>query len=191
MRCTDWCTPSTMRAVPSVALVASRAAARRSVRREIPPLPQRQVTQHHLADTHPLEADDLEPDQLAHAPDLALLAFGQHHPQLLRVLPADLGRLEWLAVERQAVAQQCQAIRRKHRLHVLGHRIVVTDFLHGAGTDGFGGRMPHGQSGVADPHQVLLVHHAVATRPSCVNTSRPIESISSRPAGTRLCNCLG
>src|SRR6059058_4738360 len=75
------------------------------VRPEIPPLPERQIAQRDPPDPHALEADRPQTHQLAHPPDLALLALGQHEAQLLRVLPVHLRRLERLPVQAQAVAQ--------------------------------------------------------------------------------------
>jgi len=73
------------------------------VRGQVAPLAYRQVAQHDFADAHAFEADHLQADQLAHTPDLAFFAFGQHKTQLLGVLPLDQGRLERLAIQAQAV----------------------------------------------------------------------------------------
>ena len=85
---------------------------------QIAPLAGRQVAQHHAADADALEADHLEADLLAHAADLALLAFGEHEAQLLGVLPVDPRGLQRLAVQAQAVAQARQLRRWKHALHI-------------------------------------------------------------------------
>ena len=57
---------------------------------QITPLSDRQMAQRNAADAHPLQADDLQADRLAHAPDLTFPAFTQHETQLIFVLPADL-----------------------------------------------------------------------------------------------------
>ena len=89
------------------------------------PLADGQMAQHHIANAHPLQTHHFEPDQLAHAADLALFAFAPHHPQLLWVLPLDFGMLQWLAVQTQAVAQQLELVGGEHRLHVGADRVVV------------------------------------------------------------------
>jgi uncharacterized protein len=45
-----------------------------------------QIAQHHIANPHPLQTHHFQANLLAHAADLAFLAFGQHKTQLLRVL---------------------------------------------------------------------------------------------------------
>jgi hypothetical protein len=47
-----------------------------------------------------LQAHDTQPHGLAHAADLALLAFDEDEAQLLGVLPIHLGGLQGLAVQR-------------------------------------------------------------------------------------------
>jgi plasmid stabilization system protein ParE len=73
-------------------------------RRQIPPLPHRQLTQLDAANAHPLQAHHGQAHQFAHAPDLPLFALAQHKAQLLGVLPVDFGGLQGLAFQRQAVA---------------------------------------------------------------------------------------
>src|SRR5665647_538331 len=75
------------------------------VRTQIPPLPHRQLPQHHPPDADALEPDHSQAYLLAHAPDLALLAFSEHEAQLLGVLPFHLRGLERLAIQAQPVAQ--------------------------------------------------------------------------------------
>ena len=80
------------------------------VRRQITPLPDRQMAQIDLADPHAFEPGDQQSHLLAHAPDLAFFALAQHKAQLLGVLPADLRRAQRLAVQAQAVAQQLELL---------------------------------------------------------------------------------
>ena len=134
------------------------------MRCQVAPLAERQVAQHHAADAHALQADDLQADQFAHAPDLALLALGQHKAQLLRVLPFDLGRQQGLPIQAQAVAQQRELFRGENRLHVVADRVVVIDAAElgrcsrsraiGGGRGIGGGRVGH--AGIDHAHQVFL-----------------------------------
>ena len=57
------------------------------VRREIAPLAGRQVAEDDGADPHPLQAEHLQADQLAHAPDLPLLAFASGRSAAARRWP--------------------------------------------------------------------------------------------------------
>ncbi len=88
------------------------------MRRQVAPLADRQVAEVDTADAHPLEPGHKQADLLAHAADLALFAFLQHKPQLLRVLPLDARRPQRLAVQAQTVAQQGEFFRRESGLHI-------------------------------------------------------------------------
>jgi hypothetical protein len=68
------------------------------VRPQVAPLPHRQVAQLVLANPDPLQAHHLQPDHVAHAADLALLAFPERETELVLVLPAYAGRQQRLAV---------------------------------------------------------------------------------------------
>ena len=96
------------------------------MRRQIPPLPDRQVPQVHAANAHALKARHKQANLLAHAANLALFAFREHKAQLLGVLPADLRWLQWLAVQAQSVAQQAQLVSRENVLHI-EHFAAVAD----------------------------------------------------------------
>jgi hypothetical protein len=84
-----------------------------------------------------LRPGDLQADQLAHAADLALLAFAQDEAQLVLVLPAHLGRLQdaKLAIEREAVVEQAQAfsssVPSTRTRYSFSMRVVLADELLG------------------------------------------------------------
>ncbi|MEO5338727.1 MAG: hypothetical protein H7841_17855 [Magnetospirillum sp. WYHS-4] len=66
-------------------------------------LPDRQVAEWNAADAHALQADDLEPDQLAHAADLAFFPFPQNEVELIFILPGHYGGQQFFTVQAQTV----------------------------------------------------------------------------------------
>ena len=101
---------------------------------QVAPLARRQVAELDAADADALEAGDFQADQLAHAADLALLAFAQDKAQLVLVLPAHLGRLQRLAVEREAVVEQLEAFSVEpaldaHQVFLLDARVLADEQL--------------------------------------------------------------
>ena len=78
-----------LRRPPQPALALSAASARSARRAQVAPLAERQVAEHDAADAHPLQAEHLQADRLAHAADLALPALAQHEAQLVVVEPLD------------------------------------------------------------------------------------------------------
>jgi len=77
-----------------------------------------QISQHHIANPHPLQAHHLQANLLTHAADLALFAFGQHKAQLLGVLPVHFGAFQRLVVQTQTEAQSGQQGGREGALHI-------------------------------------------------------------------------
>ena len=69
------------------------------MRPQVAPLPHGQIPQRDTANTNAFEAHHLEAHLLAHAPDLALFALGQDEAKLLRILPLNQGRFEFLAIQ--------------------------------------------------------------------------------------------
>ena len=70
------------------------------IRPQIPPLPYRQIAKHDATYADSLQSNHPQADHFAHAPDLAFLAFAQYEIELIFILPAYLGRLQRLAIER-------------------------------------------------------------------------------------------
>ena len=83
-----------------------RRAVRTAHRDQIPPLTRLERPELHVSDTDAFQADDRQADELAHAPDLALLAFAQDETQLIAVLPPHVCPLQDLAIEREPVIQK-------------------------------------------------------------------------------------
>src|SRR5437870_10791997 len=75
------------------------------VRRQVPPLAQRQRSERHVSDADALQAKHFQSDHLAHPADLPLLSLCQHESQLRFVLPRNRRRLQQLAIEAQAVIE--------------------------------------------------------------------------------------
>src|SRR5690606_34936742 len=94
-------------------------------RSQIAPAAEWQFAQHHAADAYPLKTDHIQPDEFAHAPDLALAALAQHETQLILVLPRNPGRLELDAVKRQAVVEQPESLVGQRAFHA--HEIFLLD----------------------------------------------------------------
>src|SRR5258706_12594177 len=101
---------------------------------QVTPLSGRQLAERHAADAHAFQAGHVQAHEFAHAPDLALLALAQHEPQLIAVLPGDLGGLERYVIQAQAVIQQLQplvveAAFDPYQIFLLDRRILADQHL--------------------------------------------------------------
>ena len=85
---------------------------------QVAPLPRRQAGHGHAANADALHAHDGQVHHAAHVQDLARLGALERKTQARFVLPADLHRRDFLAVERQAVIEQRQAARANVARHL-------------------------------------------------------------------------
>ena len=81
------------------------------IRTQIPPLPDRQVAQHHATNAHPLEADHLQADGFARPPDLALPSLLMHAPQrIVEWLNDDQLRFVLQEGKKRQIRRMCEAV---------------------------------------------------------------------------------
>ena len=131
---------------------------------EITPLARRQIAEYHLPMRMRFSPTTRSPTSSHMRRIWRFFAFLEHKPQLILILPADLGAFQRLAIEAEAEIELFQPLLRQ---------------------------------AAGNPHQIFLFDirsspiNCLAIRPSCVNTSSPTESISSRPAGARFLHCSG
>ena len=120
---------------------------KRLISPQIPPLPHRQIPQHHTPNADALQAHHMQANLFAHAADLALFSLDQHEAQLLGIHPLHLSRLERLVLQAKAMAQAGELFGREHSLHVLRHHALALGTV---------GRPLHA-------HQIFLLDAAVFT----------------------------